>query len=294
MKKLLIWGITVISVILLNGCSHQHKDLKYAGTLDGTEIQIPAQTGGKIIRMMFEEGQLKQKGDTLAVIDTQELHFQLQQLDANLESLISAQRIAQTNLDQANRDNQYIVDKYERTKQLYQNKAASQQTLDDVSNQKLKTSSALHNSQNVLNQTTSNIEQVKAQILTINKKVSDAVILSPITGTISTKYYNEGEVIPPMGSIAEILDTRTLDVKIYISVDKLSTIKTGDILEVKAEGIDNTYHGKVIWISNQAEFTPKTVLTPETRSSLVYAVKVELDNSDGKLKQGMPVEVKLK
>ncbi|MSR82421.1 MAG: hypothetical protein EXS58_05775 [Candidatus Latescibacteria bacterium] len=51
--------------------------------------------------------------------------------------------------------------------------------------------------------------------------------------------------------------------------------------------------GQVIWVSERAEFTPKTILTPETRAALVYAVKVLVANPEGVLKHGMPVEVEL-
>ena len=156
-----------------------------------------------------------------------------------------------------------------------------------------KLSTSYENSKHALAVVQDNLNQNAAQVSSITKKLRDAVIIAPVTGTVTTKYFNEGEVVPSMGSIVEMLDTRILDVKIYVSVDLLGKFKIGNDISVQAEGIDTTYKGKIIWVSPQSEFTPKNILTPETRSSLVYAVKIRLANPNGKLKQGMPVEAKI-
>ena len=59
------------------------------------------------------------------------------------------------------------------------------------------------------------------------------------------------------------------------------------------DGLSETLQGSIIWISPKAEFTPKTILTPNTRTSLVYAVKITIPNKEGILKHGMPVVINL-
>ena len=81
--------------------------------------------------------------------------------------------------------------------------------------------------------------------------------------------------------------------KVYVSELLLPKINTGDEVEIFIDGIDDTKTGEVSWISPKAEFTPKNILTDETRTSLVYAVKVIIDNPDKILKHGMPVKVVL-
>jgi HlyD family secretion protein len=110
---------------------------------------------------------------------------------------------------------------------------------------------------------------------------------------VAEKFFEEGEAIPPMAALAEIIDLNLVWVKIYISEKMLPHIQTGQQAEIHMDGSDQTLAGTVSWINSKAEFTPKTILTPETRTSLVYAVKIEIANPDHLLKLGMPVEVHL-
>jgi HlyD family secretion protein len=293
MKRNSILFTLIITVLLIAACSHKSKEQIYAGTLEGTTIQVPALTGGKITHLLVDEGQLVQKDSTIAIIDTEDLQYQIQQLQANLTSLTASEKIAQNNTIQADKDMKYIYEKYMRTKELYQTQASSQQTLDDITNQKEKASSFYFNSTESLKQILGNIKQVNAQISSVQKKIRDAVIKAPSTGTITTKYYEVGEAIPPLGNIVELVNTQVLDVKIYVSVKMLNSLKLGQEVTLRTEGNDKKYKGNIEWVSKVAEFTPKNVLTPETRSSLVYAVKIKVVNPNDELKQGMPVEVKL-
>jgi HlyD family secretion protein len=138
-----------------------------------------------------------------------------------------------------------------------------------------------------------NSAKINAQIASARKKQTDAIITAPTGGMITTLYFHAGEAIPPLGNIVELLQTKELDVKIYVSAALVTRLKIGQQLPVRLEGETTEIPAHIQWISSQAEFTPKTVLTPETRSSLVYAVQLRLENADGKLKQGMPVEVKI-
>jgi HlyD family secretion protein len=73
----------------------------------------------------------------------------------------------------------------------------------------------------------------------------------------------------------------------------LPQVKYGQQVHLHVDGVSEALPGQVSWVSERAEFTPKTILTPETRAALVYAVKVLVDNPEGMLKHGMPVEVGL-
>jgi HlyD family secretion protein len=82
-----------------------------------------------------------------------------------------------------------------------------------------------------------------------------------------------------------------MEVRIYVPLKKLAELKIGQTVSVKVDGLSQTLAGKISWIAAEAEFTPKTILTAETRTTLVYAVKVKIANTQGVLKIGMPVEV---
>jgi len=109
-----------------------------------------------------------------------------------------------------------------------------------------------------------------------------------------SKYFEAGEAIPPFTPILEIIDINEMTTNIYISEKLLAKVKHGQQVSVSVDGLDKTLSGRISWISPKAEFTPKNILTPETRTSLVYAVKVSVKNEDGVLKHGMPVVIELR
>ena len=82
-----------------------------------------------------------------------------------------------------------------------------------------------------------------------------------------------------------------MKVTIYVSTNELSHTKIGNQADIKVDGVDELMKGTITWISSESEFTPKTILTEETRTTLVYAVKIAVSNPDGILKIGMPVDV---
>ena len=135
---------------------------------------------------------------------------------------------------------------------------------------------------------------MEAKIKSVNKRINDTKIIAPTAGIITNLYFEEGEAVPLFGSLLEIIDTKKMEVKIYISETRLSQVQYGQGVSVSVDGLDKTLDGTVIWVSPKAEFTPKTILTPNTRTSLVYAVKISINNEEGILKHGMPVVITLK
>ncbi len=276
------------------GCRNGEPPGTYTGILEGTSIQVPALTAGRILRCNVETGDSVQRGDTLAVIDTTELHLQWRQLLAKREELVSKQQAASITLKQARSDVAYLQKKFERLKRLYESETTPRQSLDDLSQQLQRAKTARANAQNQLKTLEALQAQLDAQISLVRKKIRDSVIISPHAGTVATRYYEPGEAVPPMAPVVEIIDTRELMVKIYVSEAMLPQVRVGQEAVLRVSGFDRDLEGRVTWISPKAEFTPKAILTPETRSTLVYAVKVRVRNSDSILKHGMPVEVRLK
>jgi membrane fusion protein YbhG len=282
-----------IFLMVFLSCGNDSNNLHFTSVLEGTAIQVPALTGGQIAKLLVDTGYQVDAGDTVAVIDTTELSLKQRQLDASMQELASQTELAKIALNQAKTDLDYVKERYDRTLILYQKNTATKQTLDDVSNQLQRAETQHKSAQQNLQTLKTKKEQISAELKLVRKKINDAVILAPISGVISTKYFEPAEAVPGMSPIVEMIDLNVLDVKIYISEKMLSQVKYGQEAEVRVDGSDKSFKGKISWISPKAEFTPKSVLTPETRTSLVYAVNVKVVNQDGILKHGMPVEVVL-
>jgi HlyD family secretion protein len=275
------------------GCSGDATERQYTGILEGTSIQVPALTPGLIIEIPVNTGEYVEKNRLLAVIDSTDLTFQREQLLATKDELFVQMEIAQTNVSRANKDYAYLKTTHDRIANLYKSESVTKQQLDDVTNNLQKSQTAVANAKQTLSRLAANQKRIIAQIKSVNKKIADARIIAPAGGIITSIYYEEGEAVPQLAPVMEIIDINELEVKIYISETLLSSVKYGQEVSVSVDGLDKTMDGNVIWISPKAEFTPKTILTPNTRTSLVYAVKISIINENGVLKHGMPVVVEL-
>ena len=289
------WKIASVGLaltLLLGCCGGEHGNT-YTGILEGRTVQVPALTGGKILKLYVDTGDAVKAGDTLAVTDTTDLVLQRRQLQAGLKEIAVREDLARTNLDRARSDLAYAKQRLQRVQSLFDHQAVSRQKLDDVQNAVNRAQSAYKAAQQQWQTVAAKRQQLEAQLALLTKKIHDGVILSPLPGVVSNRYYEAGEAVPPLHPVVEITHVARLDVKIYVPEELLPSVKVGQSATVFVDGLDRTLTGRVVWISPKAEFSPKTILTPETRTSLVYAVKVTVENPDGVLKHGMPVEVRL-
>lgn len=287
--RIYLWCL--MGALVFAGCGKNSAGNSYTSVVEGTSVQAPALTGGEIKELRVDTGQEVQNGEVLAVVDTTELVFQKQQLEASMDEVAIQLKIALSNLNQAEQTEQYVREKQQRIEVLYNKNSTPRQSLDDLTNQLQQAQTALENSRQNFQILEARRKQVEAQLGVVNKKIEDAIIIAPMAGVISEKYFELGEAIPPLSPLVEIIEIKKVDVKIYISEKKLPQVKYGQEARVHVDGLDKDLTGTVSWVSPKAEFTPKSILTPETRTSLVYAVKITILNPDGILKHGMPVEI---
>ncbi len=284
---------SIIIFIFLTACSKKAEIDVYTGVLEGKSIRVSALSPGKIVDFRVERGEEVQTGDTLAIVDSTELFFQKEQFEAGLKELQVQSEIAVTSLQQAILDLNYISEKYQRVKKLTTDQSMPQQALDDLKIQLDRGQAAKKTSEQKIKSLRAKHEQLSARIKSVQKKIEDCFILAPAEGIIANKFFERGEAVPLMAPVVEIIHIKSLDLRIYIAENLLPKIVFGQKVIIRVDGLEKNLTGTISWISPKAEFTPKTILTPETRSSLVYAVNIRIKNPDGVLKHGMPVEVLL-
>lgn len=290
MKRSLAYFLPALA--LLAGCgNNDDSTFRASAIVEGTAIKVAAQTGGFLQQVLVEEGQAVQVGQTIAVVDTEKLGYQLEQIEANLQDLGTQRRVALANVQRAKEDDEYAKTKYNRFLDLFQKNAATQQALDDSKIAYDRARTGLESAKQTLESFGSKEKSLEAQGKLLRRQINDALVKAPIGGTVTTRYYDAGETIPPNAPLAEIIDLSKMWAKVYVSETFLSKIKIGQTVQVKIDGAEQPLTGSVAWISAKSEFTPKNILTEESRTALVYAVKINIDNPDGILKHGMPVSI---
>jgi HlyD family secretion protein len=143
----------------------------------------------------------------------------------------------------------------------------------------------LQQAQDAVNQAEANLALLDAQL----KKLPE---YAPMDGVILTRNVEPGEFVQPGASAITMANLNELTITVYVPEDRYGEIKLGQQATVSVDSFPNeTFNGTITFISGQAEFTPRNVQTVEGRSATVYAVKLKVNDPQGKLKIGMPADV---
>lgn len=318
--------IVIISAFVLSSCNNSDNKYDASGTFEADEIMVVAEANGEILNLNLEEGQKLLANQQLGVIDPKSTELQKEQVLATISAIDEKTNSAQPQIQvlqrQYNSQKSQIkileeqlknaVREKNRLANLVKSDAATRKQLDDaaglveVINRQI---SAAETQLSTINQeissTTENINIQNRAILSekqpnqkkvaqIDDQMRHNIITSPIAGTVLTKYMYKGEYANIGKPIFKIADLNDLILRIYITGTQLTKVKLNQPIKVFVDqdnGKSKEISGKIIWISPDAEFTPKTIQTNDERANLVYACKVRVKN-DGFLKIGMYGDVK--
>ena len=264
-----ICGVALLG--LLAACSGTDTDFDATGIFESTEVIVSSEANGKIMALNLEEGDLLEQGQQVGYVDSVQLYLKKCQLEAQVRSIGSrradvAKQVAATREQIAKAELER-----KRSLNLLAQNAGTQKQVDDVESQLA-----------VLK------KQLEAQLSTLNLG-NQGVTEEGDAAEIQIRQI-EAQGKP----LFKVADMKHVFLRAYVSGDQLSTVKLGQTVKVYADyGAEDRkeYKGKITWISEQTEFTPKTIQTRDERANLVYAVKIAVEN-DGLLKLGMYGEVK--
>jgi HlyD family secretion protein len=286
-------------IILLSACSNPDKEYDASGIFEATEVIVSSQGNGEIMEFNIMEGQKVEAGKQVGYIDTIQLYLKKMQLLANIKSVGS--REYNVSKQVASIQQQITTQKNEqkRYENLIKSNAATQKQLDDINaqialleKQLIAQKETLENNNRGVSEESSGLE---IQIAQIEDQIKKSIISSPINGTVLSKYAEQGELATQGRTLFKVADIANMNLRVYITADQLTSLKIGQQVKVYADlgkSDRKEYPGTVSWISDKAEFTPKTIQTRDERANLVYAVKVAVKNDDF-IKKGMYGEIKI-
>ncbi len=285
----------IVLVLLVVACRKEEAPDAY-GNFEAIEVVVSAQMAGPVTRFAASEGERLTRGTIAATIDTTAFVLERRQLSAQREAVGARQAEfkEQTRVLEVQREIATRV--FERTKRLHDQKAATAQQLDQAERD-LRTLQAQMDAVRA-SQRSVGLESVavEARVAQAQDRVSRAVVVNPITGTVLVTYAREGEVVAPGQPLYKIAALDTLELRAYVSGAQLAAVKIGQPVDVSIDQGKNqllTLKGTISWVSSQGEFTPTPVQTRDERTDLVYAFKIRVPNDKGLLKIGMPADVSL-
>lgn len=146
--------------------------------------------------------------------------------------------------------------------------------------------------ENEINSIEALVDAAEADVASQQSRLDDQVVKAPSSGVVLELFMLPGELALPGQPIVALADLDTLELRVYLPEADMSWARIGDQVNLIVDAYpDRTFAGEVIYISDQAEFTPRNVQTPEERIILVYEILIRVSNSDGELKPGLPAEV---
>lgn len=313
-----------------NNLWNKSEDRTYSGSIETTIVPVQPEQGGKLTEVLVQEGQRVKAGDVLARLDDRAAKIslesakgQLQQAQAKLNDMLNGSRSeevrrlravlaqAQATEDGLAENVQFEEKNLADLKQLYSAGAVSKKDVDAEQN-KLDSLNAQHEgakaqvdaAQASLDQALAGFTEpsIQAQKSAVNiaeqganaaqLSLEKTIIKSPLNGMVLYRHVEPGQVVNPGAPIITLSNPEDLWIKVYVPDAELKIVKIGQAARVSVDAYPNqTFKGEVIYISDQAEFTPKNVQTKEERAKMVYAVKVKLNEGKDVLKAGMPADV---
>lgn len=300
MRPLLLPTILLFLVFTAQSCKPDAEMADAYGNFEAREILVAAEVSGKLLDFTVDEGQFLEAGLQIGLIDTIPLHLRRMQLLASMGALRQKTQDAAPQIAVFEEQKRNLQREILRAEALLQSNAATPKQLDDLKGQLdvvQKQILAAKSQEQIANRgILSEQAPLEAQLRQIEDQIARCYLRNPASGTVLIKMAEPTEMAVAGKPLYKIADLRTMTLRAYFSGDQLPQIKIGQTVNIwidQNKTTNQSLPGRITWISDQAEFTPKIVQTKEERVNLVYAVKIEVDNASGMLKIGMPAEVTL-
>jgi membrane fusion protein YbhG len=305
--------------------------LRVSGHVEATEVHVSSEVGGRLLELRVDEGDRVKSGDVLAKVDTRDTALQIQRARAERATAVAQLRLleagsriedvrqAEAQVDGAQAEAMAIEADLkaaqldlERLEALLKANAIAQKDRDDAKTRVDATRERLRSAGERVRAARENVTRLKkgarpeeieaaraqvaaadAQIALLDKALSDAQILAPVSGMVTQKLVDAGEIVMRGTPIVVVTDLDNAWANLFVPEPMVPRVKLGQPAKVVTDAGGEGLSGKVTFVSPKAEFTPRNVQTAEERSKLVYRIKVTVDNRAGILKPGMPVDAEL-
>ncbi len=289
MRRLIIIPILIVLSLVLVYLIYNRQqssllspDLIYSsGTVEANTVTIAAQIAGKVLERRVDKGDFIQPGDTLVIIERELLDARREELNATRSA--TQDELAAARIDWANSRRNL-----DRLRQAYDAGSIPKRNYDDLQ-------TAVEAGTRRIAALEARLQSIDAQEQSLNVQIGYTTVLATVTGFVQSAPMEVGELAAAGATLFEIVDLSDTWVEIYVNETEIPNVHLGDSAKVHLDSQpEQPVTGTVSFISQRAEFTPKNVQTRKERIKLVFAVRVKVDNRDGRFKPGLPVDVYLK
>ncbi|HYL12906.1 MAG TPA: efflux RND transporter periplasmic adaptor subunit [Terriglobales bacterium] len=294
------------------------KLLKVSGNIETHESVVGFKVQGRIVELPIEEGQWVERGALLAKLDSDDyrqqvamdeaaLRVQRRQLDLGLagtrqQELQATEQVlldAKADLEQKKLD-------FKRADTLFKQEVGSQQARDQAETNLKRAQAAVDRAQQQYDEAVegtrreqldinrANVVQAEQKLRMSRINLEYATLTAPKSGVVLVRQAELGEVVAPNTPVVTLGDLDDVWLRAYVSETDLGRIRWGQPAVIRTDTYPGkTYRGRISFISSKAEFTPKSVQTFKERVTLVYRIKIDVENPNHELKPGMPADAEI-
>ncbi|MCH5305453.1 MAG: efflux RND transporter periplasmic adaptor subunit [Rikenella sp.] len=297
MKRYLFPCSTVL-FFLFGACACTQRPQPDAyGNFEAVEVLVSADCNGKLLDFRVEEGMRFRRGEIVGWVDTTQLLLQRDQLKAELAVCRAQLPEKEKQLDILREQLAKTRHELKRFRALAEADASTAQQVDNLTYDAEILQKQLDAEESNLDIQTrtllARMEPIRQQILQVQDRIDHAYVVNPVAGTVLAKYAEQYELAAIGKPLYKVANLDTLILRAYVEEPQLAAIRLGQTVRVAVDSVyagGAEFSGRIGWIADQAEFTPKVIQTRDERANLVYALKIYVANP-GMLKIGMPAEV---
>jgi HlyD family secretion protein len=264
------------------------------GRIEATEYDIATKIAGRLTKVLAEEGDTVEAGQTLAVIDTDDLNAQLREANASYKEAVEARKYAIAIVEQYKSELTYAQTELRRFLELSKKGHVSQENVDQKRTAFKSADAALKAANIKVVQSASGIEAAEARIQRLKANIDDSTLKSPIKGRVLYRLAEPGEVLASGGKVMTVLDLTDVYMSIFLPTAEAGKVTIGAEARMIIDAIPQyTIPAKVTFVAAEAQFTPRSVETRAERDKLMFRVKVKIDSAllkkhIQKVKTGVP------
>ncbi len=306
--------LSLTALLVCVSCALKTDKPDGSGTIECTQVRVASEVGGRLATLLLKEGASVTNGQVLATIEP--LAYKLRR-----DESLAAQTLAQAQLDlmlAGSRDEDILraraqvreaksladtaVRDSQRIESLFAQGSVTLKQRDDAAASVERTAAALAATEQQLNRLVKGnrqediraaqaaVDLAKTRLAQAEKTLADCVIYAPLSGVITLKSAEPGEMVAIGTPVATISRLDEVWLSLYLPETRLHDVVIGQKVTVRVDGATEHHEGAITFISPEAEFTPRNVQTPDERVKLVYRIKVTLPNPTGVFKPGMPAD----
>jgi HlyD family secretion protein len=288
-------GVLAVGLILLSACSRgTSESILAAGVVDGEVVTVKSSVSGKIVTLDILEGADVEKNHVLMTVESDKIENQIQGLEIQEKGLDVNRKKLDSKLQVLSANMEYWEGQVGSFERLEKKESVSGDQLEQARLKLDEAKDSLYEARQSLRELSVRSEEVKNRKEYFRLLLEDYVVTSPVFGFVLEKFVSQGETVFPGTPVADILDWSSLYVETFLEETEISRLEFGQKTDILVDGMEGrVFSGTITYFGQKAEFSPKYIISDKERQSLLYRVKIKLEENLKVFKLGMPVTVRI-